>query len=239
MLNPITGLTLEQIYHHLCRAPSDINLLLPELTKLVDDFPESTDTGRFARVTEMGTRHGWSTVALLMGQPRWLKSYDIDPKPEDFKTIMDAWVNHCEDERSREDVQFLNGNTLEVEIDETDILFIDTLHTGQQLTLELDRHQWKVRHYIALHDVTSFGLTDEAPVRIQDKNYHPGLLPAVLEFLECHQEWSVYRYFFHNNGLLILKRRENIQNCSIPCEDCGAKLRYRGVWKSDEGEEIL
>lgn len=220
---------LEELYHRLTRTPSDINLHLPTLMELVDGFPEDAFAER-ARVTEFGTRHGWSTVALLMGFPRRLITYDLDPKPEDFKTIMEAWINHCGDwPEHGEDLQFIKANTLEIEIEETDILFIDTLHTGEQLSRELDRHHKKVTTYIAFHDFVSYGLTDEAPVRRYDKDYHPGLIPALFDFLTEHPEWDFYHWNPLNNGLLILKRRERMVNCHVPCPDCGAKFHYRGV----------
>jgi hypothetical protein len=48
------------------------------------------------------------------------------------------------------------GNTLEVDIDETDMLFIDTLHNGDQLEKELERSASKVKKFIAFHDTTTF-----------------------------------------------------------------------------------
>jgi predicted O-methyltransferase YrrM len=191
---------LESLYHNLCRTPSDINLLLPHLMEMVDNFPGIPGP----RVTEMGTRHGWSTVALLMGCPQWLISYDIDPKPEDYEQIRQAWVDHT---LRDEGLEFRKGNTLEVEIQETDILFIDTLHTGAQLSAELERHHGKVKHLIAMHDLTSYGLQDEAPVTMQGRNYVPGLVPAVFQFMMDHPEWKVEFYTPICNGLLILKRR--------------------------------
>lgn len=232
---------LEILYHNLCRTPSDINLHLPTLMQLVDNFTDDAFAER-ARVTEFGTRHGWSTVALLMGWPRWLKTYDIEPKPEDQRIIRQAWYDHidwCEDDNlvGSSGLQFIHGNTLEVEIEETDILFIDTLHTGAQLSRELERHHKKVSTYIAMHDLTSYGLTDEAPVSGAMRGYHPGLVPAVFDFMQDHKEWEVDFYTPVCNGLLILKRREKMQNCYYPCPDCGRKIHYVGLWP-DEPEEI-
>lgn len=52
---------------------------------------------------------------------------------------------------------FIQASTLDIEIDETDLLFIDTQHTYAQLIAELRKHHSKVRRWIALHDTMIFG----------------------------------------------------------------------------------
>ena len=55
------------------------------------------------------------------------------------------------------------GDTRAVEIDPTDVLFIDTRHDYDQLAAELARHAEEVRRAIALHDTTAFGDRGETP----------------------------------------------------------------------------
>lgn len=199
---------LEELFAHLRKTPSDINLHLDTLRELVDGVSSVEE----CRVVEFGTRHGWSTVALLMGNPMYLASYDIDPKPEDYRAIRQAWREHIEldpeDDQSDDYLDFFNESTLTCTIEECDILFIDTLHTGRQLQRELDRHHKKVKRFLVFHDWVSYGLQDEAPVQTEGVFYYqPGLLPVILDFLSVNREWGVHLADPRNNGLLILERR--------------------------------
>ena len=97
------------------------------------------------------------------------------------------------------DTDFVVGNTLELEIEPTDLLFIDTLHTYQQLTQELDRHASKVAHYIVLHDTETYGQKGE-------DGSEPGLIGAVENFLAKDTGWVMRDRLKNNNGLTILKR---------------------------------
>ena len=56
----------------------------------------------------------------------------------------------------RTDFHFTVGDTKAIDIEETDLLFIDTLHTYDQLAAELARHGMKARRWIVLHDTTTF-----------------------------------------------------------------------------------
>lgn len=84
------------------------------------------------------------------------------------------------------------ANTLTMEIDTTDLLFIDTDHTYVQLSAELARHAHKARKYLAFHD------TDE-PCGHE-------LMPAVLEFLASHPEWRVKYHTRSCHGFTVLER---------------------------------
>lgn len=87
-----------------------------------------------------------------------------------------------------------------VTIEETDLLFIDTLHVYAQLAAELNRHQDKVRQYIVLHDTSLFADRDEG------HDGGVGLWPAV-EALLAEGRFVLKARFHNNNGLTILERR--------------------------------
>ena len=106
--------------------------------------------------------------------------------------INDEWRSECGS------VRLLQGDSLAVDIDETDLLFIDTRHTAEQLWSELDRHALKVRRWIVLHDTQIFGERGE--------DGGPGLLPAIRRFLNENPEWSVVHHTQANHGLTVLSR---------------------------------
>lgn len=146
-------------------------------------------------VTEFGVRHGFgSTAAFLAARPGRVTSYDIQPclNRDLFEAAAETpWV-------------FQLGSSLDVEIEETDVLFIDTLHTYTQLTKELDLHHGSVRKHIALHDTDFFGYQGE-------DGSHPGLYDAAIEFLLKHPgEWKMLEHHRNCNGLMILERIKSI-----------------------------
>lgn len=144
------------------------------------------------RIVEFGVDDCTSTWILLTGKPEWLKSYDIVRKPE---------VNEVEAVSKGEGLnfEFINKSSLEVEIPECDLLFIDSFHSYDQLTRELQLHAFKVSKWIILHDTTVFGSIDQT-------NTGRGLWPAVEEFLAANKEWSIKERYTHCYGLTILER---------------------------------
>ncbi len=179
-------------------------------------------------VTEFGVRSGNSTRAFLLAQAPTLRSYDIE---------LDATVIAFFEQAKQAgfDAIYEQADTLTLEIDATDLLFIDTWHTYQQLSQELQRHAKKVKKYIVLHDTVSFAWRDESRAnhlmpllekatffdlfkcikeiklsRLPSDKFtkiKTGLVPAVLDFLQENQsEWKIKIHRANNNGLTVLER---------------------------------
>ena len=170
--------TLDDLYERYVAGDNDIADHLPVLRWLASTHP---------RVTEFGVRTGRSTVALLMGNPNVI-SYDIEPRPESwqFASVASGW-------------RFVEGSSIHVTIDETDLLFIDTVHNYDHLTTELERHHGNVTSTIALHDTHVEG-------RRGGHNDGVGMRQAVAAFLEAHPEWRQIMDTSACNGLTILAR---------------------------------
>lgn len=177
-------MTLEQIYDNLVITPSDINEHLPTLKK----YAEECD-----HITEMGVRGIVSTYALLMGKPKKMISYDI---------VMCNWGPVFDLVKDDTDFTFKIGNTLEIEIEDTDLLFIDTLHNYNQLSKEFSLHAKHVNKYIILHDTTSFEFRGESYQGSSER----GIWFAVDEFLKDNPQWVIKEKFINNNGLTILEK---------------------------------
>ena len=177
---------LENIYNQRCSMPSDINEHLPTLKK----YAEECD-----HITEMGVRWVVSTFAFMMGKPKKLISIDIDPVEKHGIQTIDL-ISLAK--TAGVEFEFVLGDTTEIEIEETDFLFIDTLHTYTQLKKELALHPSKVKKYIGFHDTTTFAQVGEYK--------EVGLWPAIEEFLNSNPEWVIAEKFENNNGLTILKR---------------------------------
>ena len=145
----------------------------------------------------MGVRYVVSTYALMMGKPKRLISYDILPV-ENFGIDRNDLKKLAEDNNVSFD--FIVADTTKIEIEETDLLFIDTWHVYQQLIVELNKHGNKVKKYIIMHDTTIFGDVGEG-------NEGEGLMKAINEFIEMNPSWYIHEKFENNNGLTILKRK--------------------------------
>lgn len=173
----------EQEYQNAKIVPSDIN----QNVHILYDLAKECKT-----VTEMGVRTGVSTRAFLNTNVR-LKSYDI---------VMDKRVQELfnEAKRRNREVEYIEADVLKIEIEETDLLFIDTFHVYDQLKQELKLHGNKAKKYLAFHDTKTFGLTGE------DRKDNKGLLSAIIEFLIENPHWEFYQYKTNNNGLTVLKR---------------------------------
>jgi hypothetical protein len=147
-------------------------------------------------VTEFGVREGISTWSFLAGMPKKLTSYDLE------RTVAVDAIEHAATD-SGTVFTFILGNSLEVDIEPTDLLMIDTKHTYKQLREELFRHAAKVKKWIIMHDTTTFANVDE-PI---EKGWGQGLWCAIEEFLVIHPEWTVKERFTHFHGLTVLERK--------------------------------
>lgn len=174
--------TLARRYERACITPSDINEHLVTLKWLASQCEH---------VTEMGTRGAnGSTVAFLAAQMPYLECYDINPCPG-----LDALRPLAGKTR----IGFTQANVLDVDIEPTDLLFIDTWHVYGQLKAELARHSGQARRFIVLHDTETFGVRGEDPTQ-------KGLWPAVEEFLAATPDFKIKSRYVNNNGLTVLER---------------------------------
>ena len=174
-------LSLDEEFERVCSTPSDINehcVMLRNLAAIHDN------------VVELGVRYGVSTIALLAGRPKKLFSVDL-------RCQIDACAfGHLAQPPTA--FKFIVGDSLTYVMPPCDFLFIDTLHTRDQLYAELIRHTYHVSKTIAMHDTESFGAIGE--------DGKPGLTAALHQFLDENHNWKVSKHFANNNGLTIISR---------------------------------
>jgi hypothetical protein len=156
----------------------------------------------------MGARTGCSTYAFLSAKPKRFVSYDL---------FEHSNISYAKGLALNEglDFDFRLQDVLQADIEQTDLLFIDTWHRYGQLKEELRLHSNKVNKYIILHDTVTFGHADEpaydsnhqASISISSEKV--GLNAAVEEFLKENPDWAVHEVFTNNNGLTILAKSES------------------------------
>lgn len=136
-------------------------------------------------ITEFGVRTGNSTACWVLARPTTLVCVDLSLQPLTDGEIFDKAVKEV-------GINFTlkEADTRELDIEETDLLFIDTEHTPEVLSKELERSGNKARKFIVFHDTV----------------YFPDLWKAINPFLEKNPQWSIKEQ--HNNcyGLTVLER---------------------------------
>lgn len=189
---------LEKLVNTLYQTPSDINEHIPTIIK----YGSECET-----ITEMGVRGIFSTWAWLACSPKRLISYDIhDPIKwgGDIKSVYDTANAYGLN------FEFKIADVLKIEIEETDLLFIDTWHAYDQLKEELKLHSNKVKKYICFHDTTSYEFVDESKGHEntwEGQSTGRGIWPAIEEFLnENNSSWILKERFRNNNGFTIIEK---------------------------------
>lgn len=214
--------SIEDYYEAACGTPSDIQEHLPLLRRLAEECAKHGKTATReptgGHVTELGLRTATgSTLAFLAAKPKQLISWDINPRSVVQQTCLDL-IQLGQQHAHPTYWQPRTGNTLDITIEETDMIFFDTLHTAKQLLKELMRHGPKARKYLAFHDTETFGMRGE-------DGTEPGLLAAINRFQkEYFPLWRCIERRTNNNGLIVLQRESDYE-----------KHPWRSFWTTGEG----
>ena len=213
--------TIDLIYKKKRTEPSDINELLDILRYY---------SSQCGHVTECGVRSCVSSWAFLKG---------LTESQSSEKTLIGVDIEKSDQVAKIEEVakyvkinyKFIKGNDILVQLEPTDLLFIDTWHVYGHLKRELAAHAHLARKYIIMHDTTVDAVQGETVrvnllpphIKIQEKiqtaqqlskesgypieEIEKGLWPAIEEFLSEHSnEWQLHERIMFCNGLTILKR---------------------------------
>tara|TARA_R110000822_G_scaffold20072_1_gene64797 strand:+ start:1214 stop:1804 length:591 start_codon:yes stop_codon:yes gene_type:complete len=191
---------LEQKIIELHTTPSDINEHFPTIIR----YGQECD-----HITEMGVRSILSTWGWLASAPKnGLFSYDLHNPSKWGENIQSVYDTA---EAYGIQFKFKEVDVLKLDIEETDLLFIDTWHHYNQLKAELKRHSNKVRKYVCFHDTTSYEHHSEPTTSENNFNeelrWDKGLWDAVIEFLDENKNtWKLKERFTNNNGFTIIER---------------------------------
>lgn len=170
-----------ELFNYYCSTSSDINEHLSTLAEYAS---------RCDSVCEMGVRKCVSTWAFVHGLQNGASLTSIDIKhPSFYDGDISQVERACKEKHI--DFKFIEADTTKIEIDSVDFLFIDTLHTYDQLKKELELHGNKSNKYLAFHDTVSC---------------ETELMPAIHEFMRENPHWIERAHYKNNNGVLILER---------------------------------
>jgi hypothetical protein len=189
---------IESKYNQKKDTPSDIN----EHLETLYTYGSKCDT-----IAEFGVFQVTSTYAFAATRPQKLICVDINSNDN-----ITTFLEECKLDNIN--VTFVQASTIDYTLETVDLLFIDTLHTYNQLTKELERHHDKVKKYLIFHDTESYGISDEinyTGLVADSDNGKRGLNLAISEFLQKNQNWKIAEVFTNNNGLTVIKNTLNIE----------------------------
>lgn len=160
--------------------------------KMAGDMPGRMDwlVEQFSNldsITEFGHYQGCSTTIWMACLPKKIVTVDIN-----------KFLNQKEHETIAKelgiDFKCIIDDDLAITIEETDLLFIDTMHTEDHTYKELKKHSNQVRKYLAFHDVN--------PKRFQT---HLGIEKWLKE---KNNDWKELYHDPNDCGFLILERNK-------------------------------
>lgn len=200
---------IQSLYTLLCnQSPYDF----PENSKL--GFPHGdTNRGQYSDISahlamlhflalhsnsivEIGVRNCYSTAAFLLAKKE-LWSIDLNS----------SLTIEILQKENLPNWHFVQGDSVQVFLDglvpnSFDFLFIDGLHTYNQVKKELNTYHCSVNKFIVLHDTAAHSQGQYS----RDVPGEEGIFKAVEEFLVEHPEWRPVYHVEFNHGLTVLER---------------------------------
>lgn len=170
------------------------------------DLEQHADTikdfsSKVSSVITFVKRAEWDAF-ILAGRPDKLVSHNTEAGSDLIKALHDV-TGRTETrpgaKRRVKEYRSTKQSSLDAPPEECDMLVIDTEHHADRLSMELDRHAPKVRHWIMLRGTGTFGEKAEG-------SNGPGLLVAARDFMSKHPEWKRIFQDDRQYGLTVLSR---------------------------------
>jgi hypothetical protein len=183
--------SLGSIRQWLHKQPRDFNDHIPFLASFAE---------RCGRVAEFSGRR--DSMVALTACPGSIWSYNDESHDPLGQLIADIQVRSTTTSKIQTLHRFPHGvqASLTVTLPEpVDLLFLDTLHTGERITAELDRHASKSLRWIVIHDTELFRTEGDGG---------SGMGDAIDNWVAANPEWFVMMHIMHQHGLTILSRNK-------------------------------
>jgi len=203
-------------YNETCNKRNDLHPYCELLSHMAKDCRHVTEMGigpvQYGLNSTWGLLHGLSESSFPNEEKKYV-AYDLI---DENTNIYDA------QKLSKEigiDFDFVVVNSIETEIDNTDLLFIDTDHRYQHLMKELQLHSGKVSKYIIIHDTSGkyenwedYPYYHEFRGELKDSPEKYGMWPCVVDFLKDNSDWKLLHRYVENSGMTVLERVDTNNN---------------------------
>ena len=137
----------------------------------------------------LGIGKGDAAFALLLGCQHHIS---IDPNPSQDT------LNFLNDYFGSKSSYRIQSTKEDLDIEEFDVLFVDSFHNADYVGQELKTHAHKVNKFIIFHDTFIYGKTGEDGTE--------GILKPINDFLNENDKWEIIYETDINNGLIILAK---------------------------------
>lgn len=188
------------------RSVYPLDEVVKEVRRTPRDLNEHIDTIRgFAshcqHITAFVKRREWNAI-LAAAHPATLIVHQTERDPVFLLRVREALIE-CPEKHFRTIATYTThdgSDSLKAEpAGDTDMLVIDTVHSGERLSQELDRHAKGVARFIMIRGTGSFGFKEEGGTGL-------GLYSAMMWFLEHNPDWFVAFHTDRQYGLTVLSR---------------------------------
>jgi len=167
-------------FEEIKRNSSDIN----EHTDTIFNITKGCNTA-----VSLQIGRGDAAFSLLLGCHLHIS---IDPNP-----AQDT-INFLNDYFGKKSIVIRQNTCEPIDIDNFDVLMVDSFHTAKNVEKELKAHAHKVNKFIIFHDTFLYGEVGD--------DGGEGIKKPIYEFLSNNQEWKIIHEANNNNGLIILAK---------------------------------
>ena len=195
--------SIDEVFAVLQAIPRDLDQHLPKLKELAEQCDH---------ITEFSQRRE-STSGFLAGRPKTLVSHNTEW--DEVQMVGESMVAD-----QTKYVHTLFRSHMVDEIDETDLLFLDSTHTRDYINTEFEKFAHKVKRFIVVHDTLLYGERGE--------DGGPGVLVGMRDFMKANPEWSVIFHTPDQYGLTVLGRLDE-DKPKLPSKMTMAKNLIRAV----------
>jgi hypothetical protein len=203
---------IKENYEITCGKANDISPYCELLSRMANECSSVTEFGigpvAYGLNSTWGLLHGLVTSEKTNGHKKYLA---VDHETNTNINIYDA-------QKLAKDVgiefDFIISDSVSVDIDETDLLFIDTDHRYSHLMKELIKHESKVNKYIIIHDTSGkyahwedWPYDHESRGELKNSPEKYGLWPCVVDFLQMNSDWELLNRYEENCGMTVIQRK--------------------------------
>jgi Glycosyl transferase family 2 len=174
----LTFANLDNVFDKIRQIPRDLNQHMEKFKEL---------SSKVGHVTEFSDRKE-SMIGFLAGRPKKFISHNSENE-----AVVRITTEFAKQEGL--DFEHIPNSSTNGEIEETDLLFLDTRHDFQFVLEHLNKYHSKVKRFIVLHDTAIFG---------EKFNDGPGILPALRLFMGKNRQWTIVHHTMDQYGLTVL-----------------------------------
>lgn len=176
---------LDEMYNTVCRTSGPLSKHCPKIYEIAK---------KCHHITELAIKTDEVAISILATKPSKFHIYRENKAPlEEIKKKIEKIVP------KNTELKLYLGQSLDLQIELTDMLVINTFHAATRLKTELLKHAGNVNRYIVFPSIYAFAKRGE-------DGSVPGPVDAILDFIKENPEWSICYKTKRSSGIIIIER---------------------------------